>query len=182
MATEQKSRLFVTGFGPFSRFGENPSGLLAEKTEYAHRVIEVAYAAVDQFLDELNPNEFDILVSIGVSGRAHVLNTEMFARNFAGRYPDVRGASRFGTIDSTAPLLLNTTLWKPHIIAEWMTELPVETSFDAGNYLCNYIYFEALRRFPSKRVGFLHVPSVKQMPLDRQFETLTRILSDCSNS
>ena len=49
-------------------------------------------------------------------------------------------------------------------------------SDDAGCYVCNYAYFRALRRFPRRRVGFVHVPPVAVMPLERQRATLGEIV------
>jgi pyrrolidone-carboxylate peptidase len=50
-------------------------------------------------------------------------------------------------------------------------------SDNAGCYLCNYVYYRALRRFPAKRVGFVHVPPLDVMPLDAQRERLAHLLS-----
>ena len=49
-------------------------------------------------------------------------------------------------------------------------------SDNAGCYLCNYVYYRALRRFPTKRVGFVHVPPLEVLPLDVQREWLARLL------
>jgi hypothetical protein len=50
-------------------------------------------------------------------------------------------------------------------------------SDNAGCYLCNYVYYRALRRFPGKRVGFVHVPPLEVVPLDAQRERLMRLLN-----
>ena len=50
-------------------------------------------------------------------------------------------------------------------------------SNDAGCYLCNYIYYQALRRLPPNvGVGFVHVPPLAVLPLDEQRLQLSRLI------
>ena len=167
----------VTGFGPFGHVAENPSGRLAEGCGRPFRVLEVAYEAVDLFLEGLNPEGFDTLLMLGVAvGRTHV-TPELYARNWKGETADVRGVSIPGPIEETEPLLLSSTLWNAHLVAELSVHPGVFASMDAGSYLCNYLSYRALRRFPQKRVGFLHVPPIERISLERQAETLSEILT-----
>ncbi len=181
MLNDRYSNIFVTGFGPFGNVVENPSSKLASTSGARFQILEVSFEAVDRFLNELDPNSFEILFLMGVAADRDNLSTEMFGRNFSGRHPDVTGNVRFGPIDSSGILLLPTTLWTAHEVADWIVELPVRTSYDAGEYLCNYIYYRALEKFPSKRVGFLHVPSEQKLALSAQAMALTRILDDITS-
>jgi len=171
------SRTFITGFGAFKDVPENPSSKLAETSERPHQVLEVAFCAVDEFLAELSPDTFDRLLMLGVASKRDRLTPELFARNMIGEGPDMRGHSKEGYIQQGAPLLLESTLWTPEVTAEIVAYDPrTKISMDAGDYLCNYLGYRAIQRFPSKRVGFLHVPSQENLPLSDQAESLNRIL------
>jgi pyrrolidone-carboxylate peptidase len=114
---------------------------------------------------------------LGVAAARHRLTPEFFARNAIGKAKDVCGESRFGIIDANFPLLMTGTLWTAPEVAEWTMELPVQASFDAGSYLCNYLYFRALERFPNKEIGFLHVPGEDKLPLEEQKKTLDKVIA-----
>ncbi len=49
-------------------------------------------------------------------------------------------------------------------------------SYDAGDYLCNFAYFLALRRLPRVLCGFIHVPSFDRVPQQEQLAWLEQIL------
>lgn len=170
-------RTFITGFKAFGRVGQNPSETLALNSNRPHETLEVSYQAVDDFLAGLDGASFDRLLMLGVAaGRDH-LSMELFARNVIGKTPDVRGFAPKGLIDPSAPLLLQSTLWTPERSAFIDVDVPrVRTSLDAGNYLCNYISFRALQRFPDKHVGFLHVPMPDKISLLEQQKDLAQIL------
>ena len=171
-------RTFVTGFGAFRDIGENPSAKLAGASGCPFQVLEVSYRAVDDFIAGLNPNSFDRLLMLGVAAGRDRLTPELFARNWIGKSADVRGYAPMGRIEEDAPLLFESTLWTPEIASEIVAFDPhTRISMDAGDYLCNYISYRALQRFPDKKVGFLHVPGVDKLLLDKQSESLTKILA-----
>jgi pyroglutamyl-peptidase len=171
-------RLLVTGFGPFGTVTDNPSGRLAEGCGRPFQTLEVAYAAADAFVNELDPESFDALLMLGVATDRDTLTPEMYARNWRGDAPDVRGTSLEGSIEEGQPLLIESTLWNPHLLAELEASLDLHTSLDAGSYLCNYFSYRALRRFPQKRVGFLHIPPFETVPQERQAEILAAVLAN----
>lgn len=156
MRGPESDRWIVTGFGPFLSHAENPSARLAETLGKPFRVLEVSYAAVDRFLSEINPDSFDTLVGLGLNARARKINLERFGRNQLGKVADVRGClpEKHQIVDG-GPALLPATLWAGR--AKSLAP-QVRYSTSAGSYLCNYLLYEALRRFPEKRVGFIHVP------------------------
>jgi pyroglutamyl-peptidase len=172
------SRVLVTGFGPFGNVTDNPSSKLASSCGAPYALLEVGFAAVDAWVKSLDPSTFDILLMMGVASGRDLMCTEMFARNFVGNHADVRGQVRFGSIDVQMPLIIAANLWDAHHVAEWTRSLPVKSSYDAGNYLCNYLSFKAILRFPEKRVGFLHVPTEERLSLEKQAATLKVILDE----
>jgi pyroglutamyl-peptidase len=182
-------RTLVTGFLPFGGYGVNPSALLAESCSRPFELLEVAYEAVDAWLDQVE-SSFDQLVMLGLRGDGTTFYLEQVARNEIGVTPDVRSVVRgMGPIEADGPAVLVGTLFSdaagsfplsPVLGGEGEKADAAPPSFarsdDAGCYLCNYVYYRALRRFPDKRVGFVHVPPLEVVPLVAQRERLARLL------
>ncbi len=166
------TRTLVTGFGPFGSIASNPSSQLAAECGRPFQILEVSYAAVDQFLSELPAESFDLLVMLGVAGQSQRMRFEMVARNWVGTTPDVRGVILGpGPINPTAPpkFCISPPLALP-MSESW------EYSFDAGDYLCNYIFFRAMHRFPAKQIHFIHVPPFEVVSPEIQLAELSRLL------
>lgn len=170
-----KISTLVTGFGPFGEINENPSGILASQCGRPHRLLEVSYSFVDNWLTATDAEEFDRLLLIGVKAKGTHLQLETVAWNEYGVKEDVGGNARTpGPIATDAEESLKATLWPTGLL-----ESPPEgfvTSTDAGRYLCNYTLFQALRRFPNKPVGFLHVPTFETMPFEVQLSRVQNLL------
>lgn len=169
------SSTLITGFTAFSQFAVNPSALLAEGSGRPFVLLEVAYAAVDLFVSTLELNTIDRVVLMGVAGTSSTFRLETLAQNRIDRAADVRGhvpPSDF--IDANAPIALLGTLWPAH----WLASPPAHAviSDDAGGYLCNYLYFRMLLRFPNTSIGFLHVPPTDKMPIAEQHAVLKQLL------
>jgi pyroglutamyl-peptidase len=159
--------MLVTGFGPFLGHESNPSGILAE--EVGGLVLEVSYRAVDAFLDGLDPASFDTCLAIGLSAKGREPVIETVGRNWVGSVPDVTGmVCGPGVIEPAGPPALASTLVTSAVTA----------SVDAGSYLCNYVLYRALRRFPEKRIGFLHVPAFSVVPFEEQIIVLRAIIAE----
>jgi pyroglutamyl-peptidase len=166
--------LLVTGFGPFGEHSENPSALLVKSLrDYDTRVIRVSYGAAERFVKRGIPNGVDRLLMLGVGRECDRFRVERKARNFVGDTPDVAGDARGpGRIDPNSPPFLWSTMF-----AGWVHPTPSwRPSAKAGSYLCNYLYFLALRRRPDILSGFVHVPPLAVMPIERQQALLERIL------
>lgn len=170
----------MTGFGPFGDVTDNPSAFLAEHSGYPFKVMEVSYAAVDESLETLKNENFDTLVMLGVSSEATEIRLEAVARNHVGDTPDVKGVvAGPGPIDPDGPPQIHASLWTKD---KGLRGRPTrEMSQDAGSYLCNYALFQALRKYPDKAVGFIHVPSFEMMDSDLQLAELAEILAFLSS-
>jgi pyroglutamyl-peptidase len=171
------NRTLVTGFLAFEGFEVNPSALLAQSCGRPFELIEVSYAAAGAFVAALDESRFDRLLLIGVAGRSSKMRIETTARNIIGARPDVRGGSQEPRkIDAGGPDVLDGNLWGlPAFEIETDSRKP---SDNAGDYLCNYIYYVALQRFESseRQIGFLHVPPLEMMALETQKAELSTLL------
>lgn len=175
-------RILITGFGPFGRIADNPSARLAELSGHDFELIDVAYDSVDTLLAGLDPERFDVLLLIGVDSQGEVLKPELHARNWCGKKPDVKGLCPVGPIEEGSPFILNSTLWSDDLLSTVEVDPDLQPSRDAGDYLCNYVYYRALQYFPQKRVGFLHIPPFEKVPREQQVEVLGRILKQIKDS
>lgn len=168
-------RVLVTGFGPFGEIGDNPSAELARGCGQPYRVLRVAFAAVEEALIDLRTEPFDALLMIGVAAGAERMRLESVAHNRIGKHADVDGVvTGPGPIDPKAPYQLHGRLWEPS--CELGEADPIEFTTDAGDYLCNYLYFRAIQTFADRRVGFLHVPTFETLAQAIQTELLDRVL------
>ncbi len=162
-------KLLVTGFGPFPSVPRNPSGVLARGVAASPRwrvlgieagclVLPTTYRALGTSLAPALARAPDAVLMIGVAARSRVVRVEW--RATARRsllFPDAAGAlagkpvlacREPGRRTSVAPVKALRPLRAAGI--------PSRISRDAGRYLCNAAYHQALAS-PCP-VLFVHVP------------------------
>lgn len=171
-----KNDVLVTGFTAFGKFGINPAELIARQvaTEIDARFepLEVSYVAATAFVDTLITRPPKIWLMLGVAGKARKVRVERIARNWANKHPDVRQFTPGPrSLSKTHPRTLAGQLWHDDI------ELPpgVIHSRNAGTYLCNFIYWQAVTRLPKTQAGFIHVVPTERQSADQQVEAVLQI-------
>lgn len=167
----------ITGFTAFGRFAANPAEAVARRVAVVlgarFEPIEVSYAAAEAFVDRLAADPPARWVMLGVAGDSAVLRVERLARNRVGPSPDVRGVVRGpGAISSGLPDVLAGMLLPP------AGPLPAGCahSDDAGDYLCNFLYWLALTRLPQTHSAFVHVAPIDRLPEDDQVRAVLGLL------
>jgi pyroglutamyl-peptidase len=173
-------RVVITGFGPFPGAPVNPSALLVKALAQRRRpalagvtltthVFTTSYAAVDRNLPKLFAAKPDIVLIFGLAARRRQLCIETRARNAmsllladAGKHRPARGVIARGA----PPSRRGNAPFAALLGAVQTTGFPARLSRDAGRYLCNYAYWQALGRMHGKRplVQFVHVPLVRLAP------------------
>jgi pyroglutamyl-peptidase len=176
-------RVVLAGFGPFPGAPVNPSALLVKAlarrrrpalagvTRTAH-VFATAYAAVDREMPKLFAAKPDVVLIFGLAGRRRMLCIETRARNAVSLlFPDVCGhRPRSGVIDPDAPPSRRGNAPFAELLrAVGASPFPARLSRDAGRYLCNYAYWQALKRAHGKLplIAFVHIPVVRLAPKRR---------------
>jgi len=187
-------RVLITGFGPFPGARFNPTAYLAAELAAVRRpglenvvrtvhVFETSYAAVEQalpaLLAEVRP---DVILLFGLATRTPYLRIETRALNRrSALFADARGCRPTeGAITPGAPIAVRGNA--PHqrlAMAARRAGVPVRVSYNAGAYLCNYLYWRALELTAGKPlVQFVHVPPVRReprrMPRAMTLDDLTR--------
>lgn len=184
----EKKRILVTGFGPFPGVDDNPSARLMEilaqpriaqafnlearilPTEYAGAVRELRKA-----LDEVKP---DIVVCFGVAAKIDRIQWERAAWNNVSTDKKDAAGHRHKTcvIVSGAAAGYASNLPLPDIAADLArVGLPCAASNNAGDYLCNYIFYslmhdtaqEMAKGGQARKAGFVHIPMPHDRPDDK---------------
>ncbi len=159
-----ENSILVTYFGAFKHFQENPAELVAKKlklvfsnkTNVAFKKLEVTYESINRFL-ESDLNQFDHIIELGVATKSEKVKLELVGRNFVNGH-DNKGHFNFGSIDKKLDSTVET-IFPNSLIECTINQFPnsVISSYNAGSYLCNYIYFRSLSKFTNKRILFVHL-------------------------
>jgi pyroglutamyl-peptidase len=199
-----RPRLLLTGFGPFPGAPDNPTGPLIKALaprlrkdgfRVSTHVFETTYKAVDSDLPRLLKRiKPDALLMFGLANKARAFRVETKARNRIARFPDASFAipkSRVISAESARSLPIRapkTALLR----AAKSGGLPARLSVNAGDYLCNYLYWHALGAAAEDKgtgtsprtAAFIHVPlPSKRFTLDRLIEAgeaIARVMAAAS--
>jgi pyroglutamyl-peptidase len=177
--------LLVTGFGPFENFSENPSGDIAERVDGRQiagvRVVgqrvavnwREAWATIHAAARAHQPQA---LLCLGVAPDSFI-RLEILAKNLALPSVDAAGekpeVAVWWRIIADAPPAYYTTLpldWLRQRLNQRRDDLVAGGTLgsvvraelwpDAGHYLCNHVFFQAMH-YLGETVpyrGFVHVP------------------------
>lgn len=174
-------RVLLVGFGPFPGAPFNPSGAVVKALARRRRpalagidlsahVLATGYAAADRDLPRWLLEKPDIVLMFGLAGRRRELCIETRARNAVSvLFPDASGhRPQRGTIDPKKPPSLKGRAPFARLLGAVCTSaVPARLSRDAGRYLCNYAYWQALAHAPGALVQFVHIPPVAVSPRRR---------------
>jgi pyroglutamyl-peptidase len=199
--------VYFTGYGMFSTIDINPSELLVQKIESQKEEIEkqlgpnvkinhseilrVAWKEVDQKAEQIynkiehsNKEDLHLLIHIGVNSDGDVIHLESVARNCASGN-DVDGCAMEGKIDETCNDAYKCKL-DLGVLCEKLklNNHVVGISEDAGDYLCNYVYFKSSQKWQNHNnvhTVFIHVPSEKTISVDSVYACVIDFLVNIKN-
>jgi len=172
--------ILLTGFNRFGNLEVNPSQLVVERIARRMRsrgradvvtvVLPTEFAAsgvrIQELIRDLRPQA---VVSLGVAERLSSIALEWVARNL----DDAEIADNTGDLRQRRPII-------PDGPTEYQSTLPLErlcnalrardipfcTSRDAGNYVCNHVFYVACHTIAEEhlaaRCGFIHLPLLSE--------------------
>jgi pyroglutamyl-peptidase len=169
--------ILITGFSPFPGAPANPTAALAMRLARAGRrrgidcvahVFATTYAAVDRELPRLiAAHRPDAILMLGLAARRRHVSIEVFARNRMSVWlPDAGGVvpPRAAIAAGASAATRGRAEFSRLLAAARATQVRTLLSRDAGNYLCNYVYWRALEAAATpagpRRAVFIHVPRV----------------------
>ncbi len=169
-------RVLLVGFGPFPGAPFNPSASLVRALARRRRpafagavrvthVFATTYAGVERDLPALFAEKPDIVLMVGLAARTRHLRIETRARNAVSvLFPDASGYRPAGAVIlAGGPPARRGRAPFPYLLAAARgNALRVALSRDAGRYLCNYAYWNALERAGDGQplVQFIHIPPI----------------------
>lgn len=190
------TRILVTGFGPFPGVDDNPSEKLVRNLQLDQQgvhlrkdVIPTEWLRCRETANDLyQDHRPDILIHFGVHGASEHIRLESTARNIAGNSLDACNVCfAADQIDPFGPYELVSRL-PLEKMARTLTEnaIPAAVTDDAGDYLCNFLYYQALT-FTEEAPGSPHALFVHIPDPDRpnglsmsQIETAARLIIEMS--
>jgi len=166
-----RSRVLLTGFGPFPGVAENPSGWLAEALaaqgstdcDIHKHVLPTEWDTVAALTPRLHETvQPRLMIHFGVSPAAKGLRIERSAHNRAGPRADARGAlPATPAISPQGATRLDTALPVTALAAHLRSQgHAAAASRSCGRYLCNFLYYRSLEwaRANGGDALFVHVP------------------------
>ena len=168
-------KILITAFGPFGQFDNNPSERLLKELQLRSleeklgiqvewEVLPVSFNAIDDYLGQLNP-EFDLIIHMGVATNESMLRFEVVGRNT--KHGTDNAGQTYAGVEIVAGENDLATSFPAPVLQETIGQHPdsARISEDAGDYLCNYVYFKSLYDFRMSRpVLFVHVADVDNQP------------------
>ena len=180
-------KIIITGFGPFGSIKENPASIVAQKVAQAlcsqkvqiqFKQILTSIEDVLDFYDKLNEKDV-FVVHVGVYDSSLKPQIETLGHNLADfAIPDVRGNQ-----PRRQKIIKEMELGQAiNQCFDFKTIIPPDTdinySKDAGDYICNYCFVQALKNVGKKTVGatFIHIPSFTEYPLEKCVDTVSKVV------
>lgn len=182
-----KPLVCVSGFSQFLDYPENPTALLLpelnamehEAFELKTTLLETSYEHADRYVDAMLNLSPDVIIMLGQSAKAKGVTLEQYAKNQVSQtINDVD--NKVGQLPgySNKPAIYKSAICVDSLhrsIRNKVTvTVPIVTSQDAGDYVCNYIYYKTLDAFQDKncKVLFIHIPFFREQRDDLNAEAL----------
>ncbi len=166
--------IVVTGFEPFGKYSENPSGEVAKalnserimNQEIRGIVLPVAYRRAKRIIEEtLMKYRPLIFLGIGLAPGSPSIKLERIAINIMDfKKPDNDGEKPVDIpIYPDGPLAYMATI-PIRRVCKVLRErgIPAVISYNAGTFLCNFVFYTTLYNVDKlqlkTKVGFVHIP------------------------
>lgn len=171
-------KILVSAFEPFMNINTNSSYEIVKKINSQHELLKVylpvhltnSFKILQEKISEFNP---DIIILCGQAASRNKISIETKAINLIGKsisntdgittensqiIPNANNAyySSFPTVEALSSLLYE--------------DIPVELSNDAGTYICNSLFYQAMHFYPNIESVFIHFPLYKNQINDLGIE------------
>ncbi|MFX1375806.1 MAG: hypothetical protein ACFFA0_08345 [Promethearchaeota archaeon] len=175
--------ILLTGFGPYGKYKENISYNIVKNYEINESKMEITKVilpvswklGIKTYKNVLNtlPKVPNFVILLGIHSNKYY-HFEYISWNFVcGK--DIHNQIKFGVIKPNLNFCWKTTINVKKLYSLLKKEINIKLSYNAGTYLCNYIYYWALllsnKKYP---VLFIHIP--KDEILNRGIENIRKII------
>ena len=184
-------KILVTGFEPFAEYAENSSWAVAESLASAHDlpvdlVIEklpVSFTATPiAFHNAVQKHTPDFVLMLGQAASSEVIRLERIAINMmdATKSDNDGFVPNEEIIDRNGPTAYMSSLVNKKLLLPLKEQgLPVVISNSCGLYVCNRLYYEALKYEsvnPSVKHIFIHLPLASTLPPSVMVQVLKQVI------
>ena len=181
-------KILVTGFEPFNQSNVNPSMEIIKRLKAPKRttliteILPVEFKRSSERIRELlRIHRPELVICLGQAGGRKEISVERVAinidncRSSNGKsiLPDNAGQIIVDEpieIDGAAAYFSTLPIWSLVNAMDKM-DIPAAVSNTAGTYVCNHVMYtvlyEADKRYPEMRAGFIHVPFLPEQVYDR---------------
>ena len=200
-------KVHVTGYGAFGKILTNPTTVLVNKIKEnlieinntsnnfqisSAEILKVAWSEAEKYCSDIHKsfeNEKDeevmhLFVHFGVASMRSNITIERIARN-CNSGPDVDGICRSGNITEICSDQYECRLNVNKIIESLLSKGNghVGPSDDAGDYLCNYIYFTneskcKINKLDNVFCVFIHMPLFEVIEENTQYKFFHDFLNE----
>lgn len=181
-------KILVTGFEPFNQSKVNPSAEILKRLKAPKRstllteILPVEFKRSSERIRELlQIHRPEVVISLGQAGSRKEISVERIAinidncRSCDGKaiLPDNAGQIIVDEPIETdgSPAYFSTLPVWSLVNAINKMDIPAAVSNTAGTYVCNHVMYtvlyEADRRYPEMRAGFIHVPFLPEQVYDK---------------
>jgi pyroglutamyl-peptidase len=166
--------VLLTGFEPFGGHVSNPSAEIAQHFDGEvideHLVTGVVLSydydkSLRQLKAHIRRTNPELIICLGLAAGRPAINPERVAINM----DDAAICDNAGNFRNGSPILARgpvgywSTLPNKAIVAALLEQgIPASLSQTAGTFVCNHVFYglmHALRRTPTRRGGFIHIPA-----------------------
>ena len=168
-------KILVTGFKPFLGESLNPSEMLAQDLAQVFQEVESLVLPVEfenaflKLKEHLNIYQYSYILLIGQASGRSKISLEKVGLN----WQQTEHADEKGFKPTTGPIVHGDEL---AVMTAFDTDSalihlknlnkPAEISFSAGTYVCNDLYYRALKHFNESKIVFVHVPMIEEQIKD----------------
>ena len=146
------NKTLVTYFEPFGGRTTNASKeVVSLLSDYKTRELPVSWLKVESIIEEILSNDLDYLFLIGEAGSYQEITVERTAHNICN------GKDNYGVIKDNEPIANGPEELKTKFD---LSDIQYRVSDNAGKYLCNYTYYQALSKAKNTKVVFVHLPCI----------------------
>jgi pyroglutamyl-peptidase len=167
--------IYLTGFGPFLNFTENPSELIVdalnqttvEDYRIQGRVLPVNFTEAPRIIrEDIERFDPDLIVCLGLDANSKGLTLELIGMNLQYNPVIEKPLTSLKRIQKDGPFIIPTRLdvWQMYQRLK-EDDIPVSLSMSAGLYVCNTVFYETLYYLQEESLdtpmGFIHVPPIQ---------------------
>lgn len=185
-------KILITAFEQFGKISNNSSLEVVKNLTTDHEIYKVilpvklnsSYQILNKKIEEINP---EVIILCGQAASRKVISIETTAKNIITKkvsVDDEVDVNNSVIIENASDFYCSKFPTNEALSRLISLEIPVELSSNAGEYICNSLYFKTLHYHPNIPSVFIHFPLYKGQISEEgiELEVLIKGLKEIINS